>query len=116
MDMQTREGKVGYWPEAPNAIPRDIFHREDIYAQELDYIFHGPVWHPVVHDAEIPNPHDYKTITLGERPLLLTRGADGTVRCFINACTHRGVMLVPGFRGGAQHHGRQSSFAWQPET
>ena len=104
MDMKTSATHTARWPEAANAIPRDIFHRDDIYEEELARIFHGPVWHPVVHDAEIPEPHDYKTITLGERPLLLTRGEDGQVRCFINACTHRGVMLVPGYRGSAPNH------------
>ncbi len=104
MDMQTRTAAAYQWPAAANAIPRDIFHRDDIYQEELDRIFHGPVWHPVVHDAEIPNPHDYKTILLGERPLLLMRDAHGTVRAVVNACAHRGVLVVPGFRGNAPMH------------
>lgn len=104
MDMKTRSADAYAWPSAPNAIPRDIFHREDIFRAEIERIFHGPCWHPVAHDAEIPEPHDYKTFTLGERPLLISRGADGAVRAFINACSHRGVLLVPGFRGHGEQH------------
>ncbi len=31
MDMQTRTAAAYEWPAAANAIPRDIFHRDDIY-------------------------------------------------------------------------------------
>jgi len=104
MDMQTRTGSAYAWPAEPHAIPRDIFHREDTFREELERIFHGPVWHPVAHEAEIPSPHDYKTFLLGERPLLITRDAHGKVHAHINACSHRGVLVVPDFRGNAAQH------------
>ncbi len=35
MDMQARTGSADAWPAEPHAIPRNIFHREDIFREEL---------------------------------------------------------------------------------
>lgn len=101
MDMKAETGLFIDWPEQEHIVPRDIFEREDVYARELERIFHGPVWHPVAHDAELPAAHDYKTAQVGRIPLLVMRDLGGTVRAFINACTHRGVMVATRFRGKA---------------
>ncbi|MEL0082296.1 MAG: aromatic ring-hydroxylating dioxygenase subunit alpha [Gammaproteobacteria bacterium] len=90
---------VYYWPKAINEVPKEIFLREDIYQLELEKLFNGPLWHPVAHVSEVPNPGDYKTSYLGEVPILVIHGEDGQVRVFQNACTHRGTMLVTGFMG-----------------
>jgi anthranilate 1,2-dioxygenase large subunit len=87
------------WPAHVNAIPKEIFDREDVYRLELERIFYGPEWHAVGHAAEIPRPGDFKTFALAERPLLIVRGADGQVRTFYNACSHRGTLLEPRARG-----------------
>ena len=104
MDMKADQAIQVNWPDESYVIPRNIFEREDVYQEELNRIFHGPVWHPVVHDAELPQRHDFKTVTLGDRPILLMRSEAGEVRAFINACTHRGVMVATGFSGNAAQH------------
>jgi carnitine monooxygenase subunit len=43
--------------------------------------------------AEIPNPGDYKSMKPAGVPILLTRGDDGVVRAFMNACGHRGAQF-----------------------
>ncbi len=90
---------VFQWPKPINEVPKEVFLREDIYELELQKLFYGPVWHPVAHVSEVPNPGDYKTTYLGEVPLLVIRGDDNKVRIFQNACSHRGTMLVTGFMG-----------------
>ena len=89
------------WPQSPHIVPREVFDREDIYQAELERIFYGPVWHPVCHEAEIPNPHDFKTLRVGERPVLMTRDEQGQVHAFLNACTHRGTLLATRSLGNA---------------
>lgn len=89
------------WPAQPHVLPRDIFEREDVYREEIERIFRGPVWIPVAHDAEIPNLHDFKTSEIGEVPIVLTRDTDGLVHAFRNACTHRGTQLVTTSFGNA---------------
>jgi len=81
------------WPSDINDVPKEVFVREDLFKRELETFFYGPVWHPIAHDAEMPLPGDFKTFDLGEVPLLVARGADGKVRIFINACTHRGNQV-----------------------
>ncbi len=89
------------WPAKFNEIPKQAFHREDIYRAELERIFYGPEWHLVAHVAEIPEPGDFKTLDLGEAPVLILRGADRAVRVFNNSCPHRGTQLATRARGNA---------------
>ena len=87
------------WPARHSALPKEIFHREDIYRLELARIFQGPAWHMLGHECELPGPGDFKQITIGETPLLVLRGQDGVVRVFLNSCPHRGTALETAARG-----------------
>jgi anthranilate 1,2-dioxygenase large subunit len=89
------------WPARYSELPKEVFHRQDIYQLELERIFYGPEWHPVAHACEIPNPGDFKTFRIGEAPILIIRGDDQRVRVFLNSCTHRGTQLETRVRGRA---------------
>lgn len=89
MDMKAEIRADLVWPSDVTDVPTEVFAREDIFEAELETIFYGPYWHTVGHEAEIPNPGDFKTFHLGRVPLIIARGSDGDVRVFINACTHR---------------------------
>ncbi len=89
------------WPSKVNEIPKEIFDRDDVYRLELERIFYGPEWHPVAHTGELPNRGDFKTINVGERPILVIRGDDGEIRTFYNACSHRGNLLETRVSGNA---------------
>lgn len=45
--------------------------------------------------GEIREPGSYKAMTVMEIPVLLSRGADGEVRAFVNQCSHRGAVVMP---------------------
>lgn len=90
------------WPKKGNEIPKAVFQRDDVYRLELERIFHGTEWHPVAHVCELPEPGDYKTMDVGEVPLLIVRGQDDEVRVFVNACPHRGTQLKTETRGRAK--------------
>ncbi|MFW7347765.1 MAG: aromatic ring-hydroxylating oxygenase subunit alpha [Pigmentiphaga sp.] len=87
------------WPAQYNEIPKEVFHREDVYHRELERIFEGQDWHPVAHAAEVPMPGDYKTAQVGEARLLVVHGDDGRIRVFLNSCPHRGTQLKTDSRG-----------------
>lgn len=89
------------WPARYSELPKEVFHRQDIYQRELERIFYGPEWHPVAHACEVPNPGDFKTFRIGEAPILIIRGDDQRVRVFLNSCTHRGTQLETRVRGRA---------------
>ena len=42
---------------------------------------------------ELPSPGDYKAMTVLETPIILARNQTGEVKCFLNACRHRGSRL-----------------------
>lgn len=82
-------------------LPKVIFSDPVVYQEELKRIFYGPFWHVVAHRAELPQSGSFKTVWLGEAPVLLTRGPDDRVRAFLNACSHRGTLLEQRSRGCA---------------
>jgi anthranilate 1,2-dioxygenase large subunit len=87
------------WPARFNTIPKEVFHRADVYEAELKRIFYGPEWHPIVHISEVPQKGDFKTLQIGEAPVLAVHGDDGRVRVFFNSCPHRGTQLQVCARG-----------------
>lgn len=93
MNSQVKFQQDSVWPADVTDIPKEVFVDPDLFEQELKAIFYGPYWHPVAHEAEIPNPGDFKTFDLGRVPLLIARGSDNEVRVFINACPHRGNQV-----------------------
>lgn len=46
------------------------------------------------HAAMLPAPDDAITLDLLGVPVILTRGRDGVIRGFVNACRHRGARLL----------------------
>jgi nitrite reductase/ring-hydroxylating ferredoxin subunit len=44
--------------------------------------------------GELRGPNSYKAMTVMDVPVLLTRGAEGEVRAFVNQCSHRGAIVV----------------------
>ena len=93
------------WPKQMNAVPKEVFVREDLFELEIERIFKGPEWHAVAHTAEVPNPGDFKTFSVGLVPLLIARGQDGKVRVFHNACSHRGNQIE------TETHGNRNKFS-----
>src|SRR5437899_10024498 len=88
-----------HWPQEDNKIPREIFTDPLLFHAEMDAVFTGPVWVLVGHESEIPQPGDYKTISIGAIPVIVIRGANGSVGVLVNACAHRGTRLVEGPSG-----------------
>lgn len=50
--------------------------------------------------ADIPTPGSWRTLEIGDSPLLLWRGDDGVARLYLNSCRHRSVRLCEGFGEG----------------
>ncbi|MBM3347590.1 MAG: Rieske (2Fe-2S) protein [Betaproteobacteria bacterium] len=62
----------------------------------------GKVWLLVCHETELRDIHDFRTIDLVGTPLILVRGNDKRIRCFLNACSHRGAKIVSARKGNAR--------------
>ncbi len=85
----------------PDRVHRRVYTDPEIFELEMTRVF-AASWCYVAHESEIPGPGDYKTVTLGRRPVLVTRGADGTVHALLNRCSHRGTILAVEDRGCAK--------------
>jgi benzoate/toluate 1,2-dioxygenase alpha subunit len=73
-------------------VHRDAFLDENVFALEQQYIFEA-TWVFLGLESQAPNPHDFFTAFAGRYPLIVTRGADGTLRCVINSCRHKGALI-----------------------
>ncbi len=93
-------------------VPFWAYTDPQLYARELERIFHGPHWCYVGLEAEIPNTGDYRTSWVGERSVIMVRdrvapkdrGVDHGIRVVENRCAHRGVRFCQ------QPHGNARSF------
>lgn len=91
------------WPEeGVTRIPYRLFSDPEIYALEQERIFKGPVWNFLCLEIDVAKPGDYKTATVGEIPVVVTRDMDGKVHAMINRCAHKGALVCLKERG----HGR----------
>ena len=95
-------------------IPASHYFDPDRWRLEVDRVFKRlPLM--LATTAEMREPGDYKAMEAVGTPVLLTRGDDGTVRAFVNMCSHRGSMIMP------EGHGRARRFtcpyhAWSYDT
>lgn len=91
------------WPtDDSTRVPFEVFYDQDLYELELEKIFAGPHWSYLALEQEIPNPGDFTTTYIGERCVVVNRGADGEFNAFENRCAHRGARVVARLRGNAK--------------
>lgn len=93
------------WPKDDlTLVPFKVYVDEQIFRDELQSVFHGPVWNYLGLEAEIPNPGDYITTYVGTTPVVLNRDRKGRVHAFVNRCAHRGATVVREARGNTKVH------------
>jgi benzoate/toluate 1,2-dioxygenase subunit alpha len=85
-------------------IDRSIYHDPAILEAEYRNIFEAG-WLFLCHESIIPKPGDYFTTHMGRQPVFVVRQENGAVAAFLNACGHRGSLLL------ARRSGNQGSFA-----
>lgn len=75
--------------------PPEIYTNPDMLELELREIFERE-WHCPGLAADIPEPGDYVTFSIGDQPVFCIRQKDGTIRSFSNVCRHRMMQLLEG--------------------
>ncbi|MBO4208325.1 aromatic ring-hydroxylating oxygenase subunit alpha [Micromonospora echinofusca] len=80
------------WDALTFRVHRSAYRSQSVFDREKEEIW-GHTWLYLGHETEVPNPGDFKTRTLGGRPLIFCRDAAGEIQVFLNACTHRGTIL-----------------------
>ncbi|HZU89969.1 MAG TPA: Rieske 2Fe-2S domain-containing protein [Stellaceae bacterium] len=94
MPTATTSNRALRWPaEGVARVPFRVFADPDIYAQEQERIFRGPVWNFLCLEIEIPKPGDIRLAAVGETPIIVTRDEAGAVHAMVNRCAHRGALV-----------------------
>lgn len=78
-------------------IDPQLFELEMVRVFESTWIFLGL-------ESQVARPHDFMTAHIGRQPVLIARGADGKLGCFLNICRHRGTLLCPLKKGNQRVH------------
>ncbi len=92
----------GDYAESMMTIPAEEYRDRDRFAREIEAVYRrSPLL--VALSVDIPEPGDFTTIEIVERPIVVMRGDDGVARTFLNACRHRGRSVAQGCFG----HGRR---------
>ena len=81
-------------------LPNEAFTDPEFLALEQRRLFRR-TWMCAGFVHEVPDPGDILPTRVGGVPIVLIRGADGTIRAFQNVCRHRGTELVTEARKGA---------------
>ena len=82
-------------------VHRRLYTDAEIFAEEMLKVF-GVSWVYVGHASELTSANDFKTGTLGGRPIIVTRDADGEFHVLLNRCLHRGATVCRVERGRAK--------------
>lgn len=82
-------------------VHRTLYTDPEIFELELTHVWEA-TWIYIGHESQVPNPNDYLTTTIGRHPVIISRGSDGQLRGFINACSHRGAMVARKDKGSAK--------------
>ena len=91
------------WPVGGvTRVPYRIYTDPEIYALEQSCIYRGPIWNFLCLELEIANPGDFKTSTVGDTPVVVTRDEGGDIHAMINRCSHKGALVCLKERGNAK--------------
>ena len=92
--MNIEMGKAAY--DIGEAIPyvdSRIYSDRKIFEDEFEKIW-KKVWLATVHESELPEALDFRTMTLAREPIIIVRGSDKKVRALLNVCPHRGNLIL----------------------
>lgn len=92
---RTAEGRFEVHPDA--------YADKDLFDLEMEYIFER-TWSFLGIEAQVREPHDFFTTSIGRSPILVTRDKDGALGAFLNICRHKAAILCREEEGRAKVH------------
>lgn len=103
--MRNRKTYADYIDDRPQdgvfRIDRSLYNDPEILEAEYRNIFEGG-WVFLCHEAHVPKPGDYFSTHMGRQPVFVLRKEDGSLAAYLNACGHRGSVLVTSRVGNAK--------------
>ena len=91
------------WPDAGvSRVPYRVYSDPALYRDEQTRIFRGPVWSFLGLEQELPATGDYRTLYIGETPVIVVRDENGDINAMVNRCAHRGNLVCVARQGRAE--------------
>jgi anthranilate 1,2-dioxygenase large subunit len=84
---------------SPVAVDYRLYTERAVFDREQERVFRGPAWCYLGLASEVPKPGDFRRTQVGDTPVVLTRGADGTLHAWVNRCAHKGAIVCRAERG-----------------
>lgn len=84
-------------------VHTSLYTDEALFQEELKRIF-SQTWVWVAHASELPEAGSYKTITIGNQPVIVTRDRKKEIHVLLNRCRHRAATVCE------LHKGKTNSF------
>lgn len=81
--------------EHASTLPSRFYIDPSVLDEESRNVF-GRTWQLAGHVAQVREPGQYFTTTIGEEPVLVVRGSDGVLRAMSNVCRHRAGPVAKG--------------------
>ncbi len=82
-------------------VHRSVFEDRTLYEAEMEFCFEN-LWNFLCHESQVPEPGDYWATHIGTQPVFVHRQEDGSLKAFVNACSHRGAIITPLRQGNAR--------------
>jgi len=82
-------------------VSRAMFSDPALFDLEMKHIFESG-WVFLGMASQVENPHDFLTTRIGRVPVILMRDKQGVLRCFLNACPHKGARIASQHSGNAK--------------
>ncbi len=79
---------LDFKPNDFNEIPYAVYSDDEIYAQEQKKVFQGHAWHFLGMELELSAPGDFKTMFVGDIPVIVVRDSSGKINAMVNRCAH----------------------------
>ena len=98
------DSQVKFPHDDGSRVPYKVFSSQAVYEREQARIYRGPTWNFVALEAELLHAGDFKSTFVGDTPVVVTRGEDGTFSAWVNRCAHRGASVCRKARGNASSH------------
>jgi Rieske 2Fe-2S family protein len=81
-----------------HSLEAHFYISDEFFGLDVEAVF-ARSWLFVAAEAELPEPGDYITVTVGPYSVIIVRDDDDEVRAFHNVCRHRGARVLNEERG-----------------
>lgn len=92
--MVTHSEKFSTSEVRDDFVPQEVYFSKDFARLEEEQLW-PKVWQLACRLEELPNVGDYVTYEIVNNSIIVVRTSESTVKAFHNACSHRGMPLLP---------------------